>query len=239
MKGVLLAGGKGTRLYPCTKVTNKHLLPVFNKPMIFYPLETLINSGIREILIITGREHMGAVIQTLGSGKDFGVEFTYKVQDQAGGIAEALLLAEDFVKNDNVAVVLGDNIFEENFRSDVLDFTGGAKIFLKKVDDPQRFGVAEVKNSKVMRIIEKPKKFISDLAVTGFYLYDCEVFDIIRSQKYSDRRELEITDTNRYYLVHHRLTYRILEGFWSDAGTFISLFKSSQHFYERENKAKQ
>ncbi len=234
MKGVLLAGGVGTRLMPCTRVTNKHLLPVYDRPMVYYPVSTLVGAGIAEIMVITGREHMGAVMETLGSGREFGAEFTYRIQDQAGGIAEALLLARAFVDTDNVAVILGDNIFEDTFAEDARAFefdgaAGQAKVFLKKVPDPSRFGVATVHGDQVVGIKEKPALPESDLAITGLYFYDCGVFDTLSSQTYSERGELEISDTNNDYLARGLLTYRILDGFWSDAGTWPSLMRAARH----------
>ncbi|MGC8972537.1 MAG: sugar phosphate nucleotidyltransferase, partial [bacterium] len=196
MKGIILAGGTGSRLRPLTKVTNKHLLPVGKYPMIFYPIYKLKQAGIYEILIVTGREHMGDVIELLGSGKDFGVEFTYKVQDEAGGIAQALGLAKHFVGNDKCVVILGDNIFEDDITSYVKEFEEqkeGAKILLKEVPDPHIFGVPEFKDGKIIAIEEKPKNPKSNFAVTGIYMYDSEVFEIIKTLKPSWRGELEIT----------------------------------------------
>ena len=215
MKGIVLAGGTGSRLYPLTKVTNKHLLPVGKYPMIFYPIYRLKEAGIIEILIVTGREHMGDVIELLGSGKDFGLEFTFKVQDQAGGIAEALGLAKNFVNGDRCVVILGDNIFEDDMSSYVQSFEiqdKGAKILLKEVDDPTRFGVPELKDGKIVSIEEKPKQPKSIYAVTGIYMYDSEVFDIVKTLKPSSRGELEITDVNNAYIKKNALTYDILKG---------------------------
>ena len=230
MKGIVLAGGTGSRLYPLTKVTNKHLLPVGRYPMIFYPIYRLKQAGISEILIVTGRDHMGDVMELLGSGKDYGVEFTYKVQDQAGGIAEALGLAKNFVNNDGCVVILGDNIFEDNLAPYIKSFENqqiGAKILLKEVDDPTRFGVAELKDKKIVSIEEKPKNPKSNYAVTGIYMYDSNVFDIVKTLKPSGRGELEITDVNNAYIRRGLLTYDILKGWWTDAGTLESLFKSN------------
>jgi glucose-1-phosphate thymidylyltransferase len=227
MKGVILAGGTGSRLYPLTKVTNKHLLPVYDKPMIYYPMETLINAGIKDIMIVSGRGHAGHFLELLGSGVDFGVHFTYEIQEKAGGIAQALSLAEDFVDGDSVTVILGDNIFQDNIKEDVSNFNNGAKIFLKEVPDAYRFGVAELKGEKVIGIEEKPKEPKSNFAVTGLYIYDSEVFDAIKTLKPSGRGELEITDVNNYYINKRMMEYGILEGFWSDAGTFESLLRAS------------
>lgn len=231
MKGVILAGGTGSRLLPLTRVTNKHLLPVGRYPMIFYPIYKLKQAGIYEILIVTGREHMGDVIELLGSGRDFGVEFTYKVQDEAGGIAQALGLARHFVGNDNCVVILGDNIFEDDITPYVNNYKNqeeGAKILLKEVLDPHRFGVPEIKDGKILRIEEKPKNPKSNFAVTGIYMYDPEVFEIIKTLKPSARGELEITDVNNTYLEKGKLTYDTLKGWWTDAGTPESLFRASQ-----------
>lgn len=227
MKGVILAGGTGSRLYPLTKVTNKHLLPVYDKPMIYYPMETLINAGIKDIMIVSGRGHAGHFLELLGSGVDYGVHFTYEIQEKAGGIAQALSLAEDFVDGDSVTVILGDNIFQDNIEKDVTNFNGGAKIFLKDVTDAHRFGVAELKSEKVVGIEEKPQEPKSSFAVTGLYVYDSDVFDAIKTLKPSGRGELEITDVNNYYVNKGFMGYRVLEGFWSDAGTFESLLRAS------------
>ena len=201
MKGIILAGGTGSRLFPLTKVTNKHLLPVGREPMIFHPVRKLVEAGIREILIVTGLEHMGDVVNLLGSGKDFGCLFTYKVQDEAGGIAQALGLAENFAGKELLCVILGDNIFQDPigpYLSAFREQARGARLLLKKVDDPQRYGVAEVEGSRVVRIVEKPKRPKSDLAVVGIYFYDPQVFDVIRTLKPSARGELEITDVNNH-----------------------------------------
>jgi glucose-1-phosphate thymidylyltransferase len=231
MKGIVLAGGTGSRLRPLTRVTNKHLLPVGKYPMIFYPIYRLKQTGIRDILIVTGREHMGDVIELLGSGRDFGVEFTYKVQDEAGGIAQALGLAEHFVNGDKCVVILGDNIFEDDITPYVKSFEKqkeGAKVLLKEVPDPHRFGVPEFRDGKIIAIEEKPKEPKSNYAVTGIYMYDSEVFDIIKALKPSARGELEITDVNNAYLKMGTLTYDILKGWWTDAGTPESLFRANE-----------
>ncbi len=231
LRGVVLAGGTGSRLRPLTKVTNKHLLPVGQKPMIYYPIEKLTGIGISEILIVTGVEHMGDVVGLLGSGKEFGCKFTYKVQDEAGGIAQALSLADNFANGQSVAVILGDNIFEANLKSYADKFMEqkvGAKLLIKKVSDPQRFGVAEISGTRVIGIEEKPKNPKSHYAVTGIYFYDGAVFDIIRTLKPSARGEYEVTDINNAYIDRGQLTYDILEGWWSDAGTFESLNKVNE-----------
>jgi glucose-1-phosphate thymidylyltransferase len=226
MKGIILAGGTGSRLYPLTKVTNKHLLPVYDKPMIYYPIQTLINAGIKEIMIVSGRGHAGHFLELLGSGIDLGVKFTYEIQEEAGGIAQALGLAERFADEDDVTVILGDNIFQDNIKEDVLKFTGGAKIFLKEVKDAHRFGVAELNGDKVIGIQEKPSDPKSNFAVTGLYIYSNSVFKNVKTLTPSARGELEITDVNNYFVNNGTMEYRILDGFWSDAGTFESLLRA-------------
>ncbi len=231
MKGIVLAGGTGSRLFPLTKVTNKHLLPVGQEPMIFYPVKKLIEAGADEILIVTGVDHMGDVVNLLGSGKEFGCRFTYKVQDEAGGIAQALGLAENFVGKDLCCVILGDNIFESSIASFAAAFreqARGARLLLKQVHDPQRYGVAEVEGGKVVRIVEKPKEPKSDLAVVGVYFYDADVFSVIRTLKPSGRGELEITDVNNHYLRTGALHFDQLPGWWTDAGTFESLYHANE-----------
>jgi len=240
MKGVILAGGLGTRLYPLTKVTNKHLLPVYNKPMIYYPINTLIEAGITDILIVTGGNSAGDFLRLLGNGKDFGLKhLNYTYQEGEGGIADALLLAEHFAGGDKIVVILGDNIIEKSIKKEVDIFKKqkvGARILLKEVENPERFGVAEIKKGKIVRIIEKPKKPPSNLVVTGIYMYDNQVFDIIRTLEPSDRGELEITDVNNIYLKKGQLTYGILEGWWTDAGTFDSLLKANILVAEKEKR---
>lgn len=232
MKGVILAGGLGTRLYPLTKVTNKHLLPVYDKPMIYYPIQSLINAGIDDILIVTGGNNAGDFLKLLGNGKEFGLRhINYTYQEGEGGIAEALRLAEFFASGEKICVVLGDNIIEKNIRRAVENFQRqkkGAKILLKEVPDPQRFGVAELKGDRIARIEEKPKKPRSRYAVIGIYLFDQEVFNIVRTLKPSDRGELEITDVNNRYIEKGLMTWDILEGWWTDAGTFESLLRANQ-----------
>ena len=231
MKGIVLAGGTGSRLFPLTKVTNKHLLPVGLAPMIWHPIWKLKQAGMDEILIVTGTDHMGDVVGLLGSGKDFGCRFTYKVQDEAGGIAQALGLAENFAGKDSVCVILGDNIFQDSLAQDADAFRKqgkGARILLKPVQDPQRFGVAEVQGDKVLGIEEKPKAPKSDLAVTGIYFYDAAVFDIIRGVKPSGRGEMEITDVNNAYIAKGELSFGAFQGWWSDAGTFPSLAHANE-----------
>ena len=231
LRGIVLAGGTGSRLMPLTKVTNKHLLPIGDKPMIYYPIEKLTSAGIEEILIVTGVEHMGDVVSLLGSGAEFGCRFTYKVQDQAGGIAQALALGESFTADHSMAVVLGDNIFQAGLKQYAEKFAAqeqGARILLKQVADPRRFGVAELSGGKVVGIVEKPDEPKSDYAVTGIYFYDPTVFEIIRTLEPSARGELEITHVNQAYIDKGRMAYDIIEGWWTDAGTFESLNRAGE-----------
>jgi glucose-1-phosphate thymidylyltransferase len=231
MKGVILAGGLGTRLYPLTKITNKHLLPVHDKPMIYYPLQALVNAGIRDILIVTGGNHAGDFLKLLGNGKEFGLQHVnYTYQEGEGGIAAALALAEYFSEGEKICVVLGDNIIEKNILHAVRAFEKqerGARILLKEVPDAHRFGVPEIRNGRILRIEEKPPNPPSSYAVTGIYMYDADVFQIIKTLKPSGRGELEITDVNNDYLRRGFLTYDILDGWWTDAGTFESLLRAS------------
>jgi glucose-1-phosphate thymidylyltransferase len=240
MKGVILAGGLGTRLLPLTKITNKHLLPVFDKPMIYYPIQSLVDAGINEIVIVTGGHYAGDFLNLLGNGKEFGLKrINYAYQEGEGGIADALRLAREFTDEAKIAVILGDNILENSIKPFVDAFRKqekGAKILLKKVHDPQRFGVAEVdKSGKVLSIEEKPKAPKSDLAVIGVYMYDAHVYEIIRTLKPSNRNELEITDVNNQYLKEGTLTSDTISGWWSDAGTFESLHKASTLVREKTN----
>jgi len=232
MKGIILAGGLGTRLYPLTKVTNKHLLPVYDKPMIYYPIQTLINAGINDILIVTGGNNAGDFLKLLGNGKEFGLKhINYTYQEGEGGIAEALGLAEFFAAGEKICVVLGDNIIEKNIRKAVEAFRmqkEGAKVLLKEVSDPQRFGVPELNGERIIGIEEKPKQPKSKYAVIGIYLYDPTVFSIIKTLKPSGRGELEITDVNNRYIEKESMTWDILEGWWTDAGTFESLLRANQ-----------
>jgi len=231
MKGIVLAGGLGTRLYPLTKVTNKHLLPVYNKPMIYYPIETMVGAGIRDILIVTGGKNAGEFLRLLGNGKEFGLNhINYAYQEGEGGIAEALSLAEYFGDQDSICVILGDNIIERSISAYVKNFQAqgsGARILLKKVDDPQRFGVPALDGDKIVRIDEKPKNPASSYAVTGIYMYDASVFEKIKTLKPSQRGELEITDVNNAYINEGNMRYDILDGWWTDAGTFESLLHAS------------
>jgi glucose-1-phosphate thymidylyltransferase len=231
MKGVVLAGGLGSRLRPLTAVTNKHLLPVYDQPMIFYPIQTLVNAAITDIMIVTGGNSAGDFLKLLGNGKAFGLKhLNYTYQEGEGGIAEALSLVEHFAAGDPVCVVLGDNIIEGNIRDAVRSYRhqgGGAKIILKRVPDPQRFGVPELDGRRVVRIEEKPLEPKSDYAVIGIYMYDGDVYDIIRTLKPSGRGEMEITDVNNAYIERGELTWEELDGWWTDAGTFESLLRAS------------
>lgn len=231
MKGIILAGGTGSRLYPLTKVTNKHLLPVGKYPMIFHAVNKLKQSGISDILIVTGKEHMGDVVNLLGSGSDMKVSFTYKVQDEAGGIAQALDLAQHFVGEDQMVVILGDNVFVDDISPYVNNFKiqkNGAKILIQEVQDPKRFGVPEINGEKIVSIEEKPLIPKSNYAVTGIYMFDNKVFDIIKTLKPSGRGELEITDVNNAYIERGELTFDVLEGWWTDAGTHSSLARANE-----------
>lgn len=226
MKGIILAGGTGSRLFPLSKVTNKHLLPVGQYPMIYHPIFKLKEAGIDEIFIVTGKEHAGAIVNLLGSGYEMGLKFTYRIQDQPGGIAQALSLAEDFVGKDRSVIILGDNIFQDDIRFFVKRFESqkeGAKILIKEVPDPQRYGVAELDGDRIVSIEEKPLAPKSSFCVTGIYMYDSSVFEIIKTLKPSHRGELEITDVNNEYIRRGTLTSDILAGWWTDAGTFESL----------------
>ncbi|MMZ50426.1 Glucose-1-phosphate thymidylyltransferase [compost metagenome] len=231
MKGIILAGGTGTRLFPLTKVTNKHLLPVGKYPMIFHAVYKLKQADIQDILIVTGKDHMGDVVNLLGSGGEMGVTFTYKVQDEAGGIAQALDLAEQFVGDDQMVVILGDNVFEDDISPFVHNFRNqitGAKILLQQVQDPHRFGVAELQGEHIVSIEEKPKAPKSNYAVTGIYMFDHSVFEIVKTLEPSARGELEITDVNNAYIANETLTYDILQGWWTDAGTHLSLARANE-----------
>ncbi len=226
MKGIILAGGTGSRLFPLSKVTNKHLLPVGMYPMIYHPISKLKACGIDDIFIVTGKEHAGAIVNLLGSGYEMSLKFTYRIQDQAGGIAQALGMAEDFVGKDKCVVILGDNIFQDDIKEYVINFKNqneGAKILLKQVQDPERYGVAEVQGDRVLSIEEKPEIPKSNFSVTGIYMYDSDVFNIIKTLKPSRRGELEITDVNNEYIRRGALTSSVLKGWWTDAGTFESL----------------
>jgi len=230
MKGAVLAGGKGTRLMPLTKVVNKNILPVYNLPLIYYPILTLREAGIKEILIISGRGHAGQFLDLLSNGKELGVSLTYIIQEEPKGLAHGLSLVEDFADEGKIAFILGDNIYEDNFARAVQDFAKqekGAKIVIKQVPDPERFGVVKFKGQKISRIIEKPKKAPSNWIVTGFYLYDNRVFDIIRKLKPSARGEYEITDVNNFYVKEGTMSYQKAKGEWIDCGTFESLLEAN------------
>lgn len=231
MKGIILAGGTGSRLYPLTKVTNKHLLPVGKYPMIFHAIAKMKEAQITDILIVTGKEHMGDVVNLLGSGREMGVSFTYKVQDEAGGIAQALGLAEQYVGDDSMVVILGDNVFSDSIAPYVEGFRKqgkGAKILIQEVHDPKRYGVPELDGDRIVSIEEKPQQPKSSYAVTGIYMFDARVFDIIRTLKPSGRGELEITDVNNAYIAAGELGYDVLQGWWTDAGTHASLAKANE-----------
>ena len=231
MKGVVLAGGTGSRLFPLTKITNKHLLPVYDKPMIYYPIQALVDAGIEDILVVTGGRNAGDFLRLLANGKEFGLtHLDYTYQEGEGGIAEALGLAHHFGAGHRICVILGDNIIEGSIREAVEDFRkqpSGAKILLKQVTDAERFGVADIADGKILGIEEKPKQPKSDLAVTGIYMYDETVFDKVQQLKRSDRGELEITDVNNAYIAEGSMTFAHLEGWWTDAGTFESLLRAN------------
>ncbi|MDR2017820.1 MAG: NTP transferase domain-containing protein [Syntrophobacterales bacterium] len=231
MKGIILAGGLGSRLSPLTKITNKHLLPIYDRPMIFYPIETLIRAGITDIMIVTGGNHAGDFLRLMGNGREFGLKhINYTYQEGEGGIADALALAEYFADGEPICVVLGDNIIERNIIKAVEDFKAqgkGAKILLKEVPDPERFGVAEIIDDKLVNIVEKPKEPKSNLAVIGIYMYDGRVFDIVKTLKPSERGEFEITDVNNAYVKEETMTWEMLQGWWTDAGTFESLLRAN------------
>ncbi len=241
MKGIILAGGTGSRLSPLTKVTNKHLLPIYDKPMIYYPLETLTGAGVNEIVIVSGKGFAGHFVELLGSGKEFGAQISYEVQEQPGGIAQALGLCERWAGQEKIVVLLGDNIFEDNISQAVKDFESqprGAKIFLKQVEDPHRFGVAELEGEKVVGIEEKPAEPKSNYAVTGLYMFDPQVWAVIKNLQPSGRGELEITDVNNFFVEQGTMTSEIVNGWWSDAGTFSSLYRANKLVYEKQMKNK-
>lgn len=227
MRGIILSGGSGTRLRPLTKITSKQLLPIYNRPMIYYPLNTLIQAGIKEILIIVSPERAGDYLNLLGSGREFGVKFTYEIQDKPEGLAQAFIIGEKFIQGESVAMILGDNIFEDNFATDISGFKQGAKVFAKHVPDPERFGVVKFNNEmKAETIIEKPQEYLSNYAVTGLYVYDHRVVEIAKNLKPSPRGELEITDVNNWYLEKGELEVAMVNGEWLDAGTFDSLLRA-------------
>ena len=234
MRGIILSGGSGTRLKPLTKITSKQLLPIYHRPMIYYPLNTLIKAGIKEILIIVAPERAGDYLNFLGSGKEFGVKFTYEIQDKPEGLAQAFIIGENFIDNEDVVMILGDNIFEDDFSEDIKSFKSGAKIFAKKVSDPERFGVVKFDaQKKAEKIVEKPKEYLSNYAVTGLYIYDKRVIEIAKAMKASDRGELEITDVNNWFLNKNELEVAEVKGEWLDAGTFDSLLRAQNFAKEK------
>jgi glucose-1-phosphate thymidylyltransferase len=237
MKGIILAGGKATRLRPLTKITSKQLLPVYNKPMIFYPIETLTRAGIKDILIIMAPEYAGHFLNLLGSGKDFGAKFSYEIQDEPRGLADAFIVGENFIGRDKVAMILGDNIFDHNFTESIKSFESGGKIFAKEVPDPERFGVVEFDdNHNVISIVEKPEQPKSNFAVVGLYLYDNRVIQYAKELQPSARGEIEITDINNRYLKDKELKVDFIEGVWQDAGTFDSLLEANKYWQQKSKE---
>ena len=235
MKGIILAGGRGTRLNPLTKITSKQLLPVYNKPMVFFSLETLLKSGIKEILIIVSNDRPGDFMRLLGSGKEFGAKFTYEIQDEPKGLPEAFIIGEDFIGDDNVALILGDNIFEEDFSEQIKSFKKGGKIFVKEVQDPERFGVVEIdENNKAISIEEKPKNPKSNLAITGLYIYDNRASSFAKNVKPLFRDETDITEIHKQYMNINELEVEKVKGEWIDAGTFESLYKANSFIRQIE-----
>jgi glucose-1-phosphate thymidylyltransferase len=236
MKGIVLAGGSGTRLRPLTKVTSKQLLPVYNKPMVLYPLETLLRAGIKDILFIVAPDHAGDFLQLLGSGKEYGANFTYEIQDKPEGLAQAFIIGADFIDDENVAMILGDNIFEDDFSKTIRNFQSGGHIFAKEVPDPERFGVVKFNDKMQAEVIaEKPQQYISNFAITGLYIYDNRVVEVARSLKPSTRGELEITDLHNWYLQQGGLKVDMVKGEWIDAGTFESLHRASVLMAKKAN----
>lgn len=237
MRGIILSGGSGTRLRPLTKITSKQLLPIYNRPMIYYPLNTLIQAGIKEILIIVSPERAGDYLNLLGSGKQFGVKFTYEIQDKPEGLAQAFIIGENFIDQENVAMILGDNIFEDDFSQELINFKSGAKVFAKHVEDPERFGVVKFdENKRAQKIVEKPQEYLSNSAVTGFYVFDYKVVSIAKNLKPSVRGELEIVDVLNAYLEKDELEVATVTGEWLDAGTFDSLLRAQNFAKERLDK---
>lgn len=236
MKGIILAGGKATRLRPLTSVTSKQLLPVFDKPMIFYPLNTLLKAGIKEILIIIAPDYAGHFLHLLGLGKEFGAKFTYEVQEKPRGLADAFIIGEDFMDKDNVTMILGDNIFEDDLKDEINSFKKGGRVYAKKVHDPERYGVVKFdEQNKAIEIIEKPKKWVSDYAVPGIYTYDNRVCEIAKNLKPSDRGEIEITDINNEYIKMGELDVQFVKGSWFDAGTFDSLLEAGNFVAQHQD----
>jgi glucose-1-phosphate thymidylyltransferase len=237
MKGIILSGGSGTRLRPLTKITSKQLLPIYNRPMIYYPLNTLIKAGIKKILIIVAPERAGDYLNLLGSGRDFGVKFTYEIQDKPLGLPQAFTIGKTFIGNDDVTMILGDNIFEDDFSEEIKNFKGGAKVFAKKVPDPERFGVVKFDNNmKAVDVQEKPKDWISDYALTGLYVYDNRVVEVAANCQPSERGELEIVDLHRWYMERGELDVAMVQNEWLDAGTFESLYHAQVLAREKLDK---
>lgn len=238
-KGIILSGGLGTRLYPMTKVTSKQLLPVYDKPMVYYPLQTLIAGGVKEVLMIVSPEHSGDYLALLGSGSEFGIKISYEIQDKPGGLAQAFQIGKTFIGEDNVAMILGDNIFEDDFSEEIKNFSSGGHVFAKAVKDPERFGVVKFDESmKAIQIVEKPEEYLSDYAITGLYLYDNRVVEIAEGLKPSQRGELEIVDIHNWYLSKGELTVSIVNGEWFDAGTVDSLHEASVFMYNKKHGIK-
>ncbi len=237
MKGIILSGGSGTRLHPLTKVTSKQLLPVYNKPMVMHPLETLLGAGIRDILIIVAPDHAGDYLKLLGSGKEYGAKFTYEVQDKPEGLAQAFIIGESFLDNESVCMILGDNIFEDDFSETIQNFKTGGHVFAKKVPDPERFGVVKFDGRmQAVSIVEKPKEFLSDYALTGLYLFDNRAVEVAKQVKPSWRNELEITDVQNWYLRRGELRVDIVNGEWIDAGTIDSLYRAGELAYRKAHQ---
>lgn len=238
MKGIILAGGGGTRLSPLTKVTSKQLLPIYNRPMVYYPLQTLLRAGIRDILIIVAPDHAGDFLQYLGSGKEFGAKFAYEIQDKPEGLSQAFVIGEEFIGSDNVTMILGDNIFADDFSAEIKNFQSGGQVFAKKVPDPERFGVVKFdENGRAVQIEEKPKAWLSDYAITGLYIYDNRVVEAAKNLKPSSRGELEIVDLHNFYLEKGELTVNKVRGEWIDAGTFDSLLSANMLIAKKEGSA--
>lgn len=237
MKGIILAGGRATRLRPLTKITSKQLLPVYNKPMIFYPLETLLKAGIKDILIIISPEYAGQFLNLLGSGKEFGAKFTYEIQEEPKGLADAFIVGESFIKGDNVTMILGDNIFDHEFGKEIDEFKGGGHVFAKEVHDPERYGVVKFdENMRAVEVQEKPSQFLSKYAVVGIYIFDNRASEFARNVKPSSRGEIEIPDLYRQYLDKGELKVSVLDSLWEDAGTFDSLLRASNYMAEKAKK---
>ena len=240
MKGIILSGGSGTRLRPLTRVTSKQLLPIYNKPMIYYPLEKLINAGIKEILIIVAPDHCGDYMKLLGSGRQFGVKFTYEIQDKPEGLAQAYIIGEDFIDSDNVTMILGDNIFEDEISDAIANFKSGGTIFARKVPDPHRYGVVAFdENMKATKIVEKPTEWISDYAIPGIYIFDHRAVEAAKQAKPSERGEIEITEIHNWYLERGELNIEILNGGWFDAGTFESYVETNDFVLQLAQNGKE